>query len=107
MSTYGMSQPLLWAMIGTICKCFSTDNFLNWDKHKKDCFKGGGHFSLMKQLTQLTLWSDVETMCSMLGYNESQCLELFKNTLPTRYHYLLFGFQSLREAVETAKYVMT
>ena len=46
-------------------------------------------------------------MCSHLGYNEEQVLELFKNTLPSRYFYLLFDIQNLREAVESAKRVMT
>ena len=41
----------------------------------------------------------------MLGYNECQVLELFENTLPIRYYYL-FGFQNLREAVESVKCVM-
>ena len=43
----------------------------------------------------------------MLGYNKGQVLGLFKNTLPTRYYYLLFSIQNLREAVESAKKVMT
>ena len=43
----------------------------------------------------------------MLGYEEEQVLELFKNTLPTRYYYLLFGIQNLREAEESDKWVNT
>ena len=30
-----------------------TDNSLNWDKQKKNNFKDGGPFSLMRQLMQL------------------------------------------------------
>ena len=43
----------------------------------------------------------------MLGYNEGKVLELLKNTLPIRYYILLFGIQNPREAVESAKIVMT
>ena len=43
----------------------------------------------------------------MLGYNECQISEHFKNTIPRIYYYLLFGIQNLREAVESAKHVMT
>ena len=32
---------------------------------------------------------------------------MFKNTLPTRYYYLLFGIQNFREALESVKQVMT
>ena len=42
----------------------------------------------------------------MVGYNEGQILELFKNNLSTRYYYLLSIIQTLREAVEGAKRVM-
>ena len=43
----------------------------------------------------------------MLGYNEGQVLELFKNILPNKYYYLFFGIQNPREAVKSAKWVMT
>ena len=50
-------------------------------------------------------------MCSkiktVLGYNDGQILDLFKKTLPTRYYYLLFSIQNLKEAIESAKHVMT
>ena len=43
----------------------------------------------------------------MLKLNEGQVLELFKYTLPTIYYYLLCCIQNLREAVESAKCVVT
>ena len=43
----------------------------------------------------------------MLGYNEGQVLEPFKNTSPTRYHYLLFDIQNLIKAVESTMHIMT
>ena len=43
----------------------------------------------------------------MLGYTKGQVLELFKSTLHTWYYYLLFSIQNPREAVESAKKVMT
>ena len=43
----------------------------------------------------------------MLGYNEGQVLELFKNTWTTGYYYLLFDIQNYRERVDSAKHIMT
>ena len=40
--------------VGNDCNCLPgifTDNSLNWDKHKKNCFQGGDPFNLMRQLT--------------------------------------------------------
>ena len=43
----------------------------------------------------------------ILGYNEGQVFELFKNTVPARYSYFLFSIQNLRKVGENAKRVMT
>ena len=51
------------------------------------------------------LW--LKECAQMLRYNNGQVLELLKNTLQTRYYYLLFGIQNHREIVEGAKRVMT
>ena len=45
-------------------------------------------------------------MASLLNYGESEILELFKNTLPSKLYWILFPMNNLREAVETAKRVM-
>ena len=42
-----------------------------------------------------------------LGYGELQILEVFKNTLPTKLYWILFPIEDLRQAVETAKRILT
>ena len=44
---------------------------------------------------------------TLLGYGESQILEVFKNTLPTKLYLILFPIEDLRQAVETAKRTWT
>ena len=43
----------------------------------------------------------------LLGYGEPQILEVFKNTLPTKLYWILFPIEDLRQAVETAKRILT
>ena len=43
----------------------------------------------------------------LLGYGEQQILEVFKNTLPTKLYWILFPTEDLRQAVETAKRILT
>ena len=42
-----------------------------------------------------------------LGYGEPQILEVFKNTLPTKLYLILFPIEDLRQAVDTAKRILT
>ena len=44
---------------------------------------------------------------ALLGYGEPQILEVFKNTLPTKFYWILFPIEDLRQAVETAKRILT
>ena len=44
---------------------------------------------------------------TLLGYGESQILEVFKNTLPTKLYWVLFPIGNLRQAVDTAKRMLT
>ena len=44
---------------------------------------------------------------TLLGYQEPQILEVFKNTLPTRLYWVLFPVVDLQQAVETAKRILT
>ena len=52
----------------------------------------------MHKVKQVAVWLD---------YGEPQILELFKNTLPSRLYYMVYNINNLREAVETAKYMLT
>ena len=46
-------------------------------------------------------------MAALLGYQEPQMLEVFKDTLPTKLYWVLFLIKNLRQAVETAKRILT
>ena len=43
----------------------------------------------------------------LLGYGEPLILEVFKNILPTKLYWVSFPTEDLRQAVETAKRILT
>ena len=49
----------------------------------------------------------VKQVAALLNYGEPQILELLKNTLPSRLYYMVYNINNLREAVETAKHMLT
>ena len=49
----------------------------------------------------------IRQVATLLGYKEPQILEVFKNTLPTKLYWILFPIEDLRQAVETAKRILT
>ena len=49
----------------------------------------------------------IKQVAILLNYDEPQILELFKNTLPRRLYCVFFSIDNLREAVDTAKRVLT
>ena len=49
----------------------------------------------------------IRQVATLLGYGEPQILEVFKNTLPTKLYWVLFPIENLRQAVETAKRILT
>ena len=49
----------------------------------------------------------IRQVATHLGYGEPQILEVFKNTLPTKLYWVLFPIEDLRQAVETAKRILT
>ena len=48
----------------------------------------------------------IRQVATLLGYGEPQIL-VFKNTLPTKSYGILFPIENLRQAVETAKRILT
>ena len=46
-------------------------------------------------------------VAAFLGYGEPQILEVFKNTLLTKLYWILFPIEDLRQAVVTAKRILT
>ena len=49
----------------------------------------------------------IRHVAALLGYGELQILEVFKNTLPTKLYWILFPLEDLRQAVDTAKRMLT
>ena len=48
----------------------------------------------------------IRQVANILGYQEPQILEVFKNTLPTKLYWVLFPIMDLRQAVEMAKRIL-
>ena len=49
----------------------------------------------------------IRQVAALLGYREPQILEVVKNTLLTKLYWILFPIEDLRQAVETAKKILT
>ena len=49
----------------------------------------------------------IRQVATLLGYGEPQILEVFKNTLLTKLYWILFPIEDLRQAVDTAKRILT
>ena len=49
----------------------------------------------------------VKQVAALLNYGEPQILELFKNTSPSRFYYMLYQINDLRVVVETTKRLLT
>ena len=49
----------------------------------------------------------IQQVATLLGYEEPQIMEVFKNTLPTKLYSILFPIEDLRQAVETAERILT
>ena len=49
----------------------------------------------------------IRQVADLLGYGEPQILEVFKNTLRTKLYWVLFPIEDLRQAIDTAKRILT
>ena len=49
----------------------------------------------------------ITQVATLLRYQELQIPDVFKNTLPTKLYWVLFPIMDLRQAVETAKRILT
>ena len=67
----------------------------------------GDHSTMMKIAIVDAYVNRIRLVVAMLGYGESQILEVFKNTIPNRLYWILFTIDNLRVAVDTAKRVLT
>ena len=48
----------------------------------------------------------IRQVANLLGYQEPQILEVFKNTLSTKLYWVLFSIMDLKQAVEVAKRIL-
>ena len=51
--------------------------------------------------------TQIRQVGTLSGYREPQILEVFKTTLPTKLYWILFPIEDLKQAVETAKRILT
>ena len=49
----------------------------------------------------------IRQVAALLVYGEPQTLEVFKNTLSIKLYWILFPIENLRQAIETAKRILT
>ena len=49
----------------------------------------------------------IRQVANLLGYQDPQILEVFKNTLPSKLYWVLFPIEDLRASVDTAKRMLT
>ena len=49
----------------------------------------------------------IRQVANLLGYQDPQVLEVFKNALPSKLYWVLFPIEDLRVAVDTAKRMLT
>ena len=49
----------------------------------------------------------IKQVARLLGYEDPQVLEVFKNTVPNRLYWVLFSIDNLEDAVETAERFLT
>ena len=49
----------------------------------------------------------IRQVATLLGYGETQTLEVFNNTLPTKLYWILFPIEDLKQAVDTVKRILT
>ena len=54
-----------------------------------------------------TYVTHIRQVAALLGYGETQILEVFKNTLPTKLYWILFPLDDFSQVVETAKRILT
>ena len=62
---------------------------------------------LDRRETQYRYIHKVKQVAALLDYGEPQILELFKDTLPNRLHYLLYQIDNLNAMIETGKRILT
>ena len=63
------------------------------------------HFNKIAEMID-TYVNRIRQVANLLGYQEPQLSEVFKNTLPTKLYWVLFPIMDLRQGMETAKQIL-
>ena len=75
---------------------------------REQLFHTWRYFSFDEDIETIdTYVTHIRQVAALLGYWEPQILEVFKNTLPTKSYWILFPIEDLRQALETAKRILT
>ena len=75
---------------------------------KEQLFHAWRSFSFVENTETIDAYvTHIRQVAALLGYGEPQILEVFKKTLPTKLYWILFPIEDLRQAVETAKRILT
>ena len=68
----------------------------------------GDHFNYDENAEMIDVYvNHIRQVAALLGYEEPQVLEVFKNTILNRLYWILYATDNLRLAAETAKSVLT
>ena len=75
---------------------------------QEQLFHAWGSFNFEENTETIDAYvTQIRQVATLLGYGEPQILDIFKNTLPTKLYWILFRIEDIRQAVETAKLILT
>ena len=86
------------------CRLARTAEFI-WTEILKGAWRSFNFDENTETIDTYVTW--IRQVATLLGYEEPQILKLFKNTLPTKLYWILFPIEDLRQALETAKRILT
>ena len=70
------------------------------DNTQEQLFHAWRSFSFDENMETIDSYvTQIRQVATLLGYEEPQILEVFKNTLPTKLYWILFPIEDLRQAV--------
>ena len=88
--------------LGRFTKCFR-QQYSKIGNTREQLFHVGRSFHFDENVETIDAYINcIRQVATLLGYQEPQILEVFKNTLPTKLYWVLFPIMDLRQAVETA-----
>ena len=87
---------------------FFRQRYLKLGNTHEQLFHAWRSFSFDKNTETIDSYiTRIRQVAALLGYGEPHVLEVFKNMLPTKLYWILFPIEDLRQAVDTAKRILT